>query len=463
MKSRLFLALFLTVLADCSVWAKTATEVFESVSPSIVIVLGMDAKGKVIGLGSGVVIGNEEIVTNCHVIEKAAALAIKHSERKLSAKLKHADWTRDVCSLTVNGLNVPSAILGSTIKLKVGRKVFAIGAPRGLELTLSEGIVSSLREMGDGHYLQITAPISPGSSGGGLFDEEGRLIGLPTFYLSSGQQLNFAIPVEWIKSLAQRSTQVKKAGRSLSEWVSKTIDLESRKDFSKLLEHARAWTEAQPGEPSAWYALGNAYGRTAQYEKAIEAYLQSLHIEPKSGAVWSNLGVTLSRTGQISLSIEAYQQALDIDPKNVKDWLALGNAYYKTAQYEKAGEAYQQSLRIDPQEAQAWYGLGSAYHFTSQFKKAIEAYQQALRINPKYKEAWNNLGLSYFENGDMPKSIEAFEQALHIDPRYANALYGLGLIYREAGQRSQVNEIYQRLKFLDSKLAEEFFRNVVLP
>ncbi len=91
--------------------------------------------------------------------------------------------------------------------LKVGAKVYAVGAPHGLELTLSEGIVSSLREFEGSNYIQTTAAISNGSSGGGLFDENGALVGLMTFNYTKGQNLNFASPVEWVEELPKRSVK----------------------------------------------------------------------------------------------------------------------------------------------------------------------------------------------------------------------------------------------------------------
>jgi S1-C subfamily serine protease len=106
------------------------------------------------------------------------------------------------------GYSAPAVVIGSTKTLKVGAKVYAIGAPKGLELTLSDGIVSSLREVDGGQYIQTTAAISPGSSGGGLFDENGALVGLTTFYLAEGQNLNFAVPVEWVKELPKRSVKI---------------------------------------------------------------------------------------------------------------------------------------------------------------------------------------------------------------------------------------------------------------
>lgn len=491
------LILFLTLFAASTSWSKSATEIFESASLSVVVVLKMDASKKIIGLGSGVVIGSEEVVTNCHVIEKAFALAVKIGERRHAAKIKHADWARDVCSLEVSGLNAPAVALGSTKKLKVGQRVFAIGAPQGLELTLSEGIVSSLREVSDARYLQITTPISQGSSGGGLLDEEGQLIGLPTFYLSEGQQLNFAVPVEWIMALPQRNINAMRSSRSLGEWLTKTIDLENRKNWRGLLEHARDWTRSQPGESTAWFSLGLAYHQTGQNEEALSAYREALRIDPKNANTWNNIGIIFRETGQQENAIEAYQQALRIDPMYLDAWYNLGIVYRRIGSIANAIEAHQQALRINPQFASAWNGLGSAYDDFGQITKAIEAYLEALRINPKYDHAWINLGiaygksgnntqaieafkqallinpkdrlawsslgLSYSENGQTAKAIEAYQQALHIDPKYALAWYGLGFTYKKAGQRSRVIEIYQRLKHLDPKLAEDYFRTAVSP
>jgi serine protease Do len=80
--------------------------------------------------------------------------------------------------------------------LEVGETVYAIGNPLKLDRTLSEGLLSGKREAGERRYLQTTAPISPGSSGGGLFDARGNLLGITSFTLKGAQSLNFAIPAE---------------------------------------------------------------------------------------------------------------------------------------------------------------------------------------------------------------------------------------------------------------------------
>ncbi|MDP1605138.1 MAG: tetratricopeptide repeat-containing serine protease family protein [Rhodocyclaceae bacterium] len=417
------------LLASISIHAKTPGEVYEQAAKSTVVVQNLDGKGKSQGMGSGVILPDRDVVTNCHVVKGASQIKVRIDNKEYPATLRYSDWDRDVCSLGVPGISAPAVVMGSSKSLKVGAKVYAIGAPQGLELTLSDGIVSSLREVAGGRYIQTTAAISPGSSGGGLFDENGTLVGLTTFYLAEGQNLNFAVPVEWVKELPKRSVKTATAGQTATQWLNKSIELESSRNWPALLEHSHRWTKAQPSSSMAWYSLGVACGQAGQPAKAIEAY----------------------------------QQALRINPEHADAWYNLGNAYDEVGQPAKAIEAFQQALRIDPEYAKAWNGLGFAYGNASQFAKAIEAFQQALRINPEDALAWKKLGIAYRRADQPAKAIEAYQQALRINPEDAEAWYILGIAYAMSGQRGKVLEVYKRLKSLDPSLAEEFFKKVVMP
>ena len=418
------------MLCATIVQAKTATEVFEKVSPSVVVIKTYDAKGNGHSLGSGVVLEDGMVVTNCHVVKDAATMQVEGHGMKLSATLRNSDWDRDICTLTVDGLKGQTATKGSTSHLKVGEKVYAVGAPKGLELTLSDGLISSLRQVEGGQYLQITAPISPGSSGGGLFDDEGRLIGQPTFYLSDGQQLNFAVPVEWVNELPKRNAPPPKVAKmTTTEWMNKAVEFEKKKDLPGMIKHGLRWTTAQPKDAVAWDCLGTAYGESNQPAKAIDAFQQSLRINQENAATWYNLGFT----------------------------------YNQSNQPDKAIDAYQQAIRINPDYARAWYSLGVAYGQAGQDSKSIAALQQAIRIKPDNADAWYHLGLSYGQASQTPKSIEALQQAISINPKNAGAWVALGFGYQLSGQTSKVMEVYKRLKTLDPELADKFFNKIVLP
>ena len=215
----LIIALFAAVgtVVSTTAYTKSAKEVFAEVSGGIVVVLAMNARGADIAQGSGVVVGTNEVVTNCHVVSGATEIVVRQAADarsretyRMAAKLTAQNETRDLCVLFVDELSIPPAAkpvpLGVARNVSIGEEVYAIGAPRGLELSLSRGIISQLRGEGGKRaapILQTDAAISPGSSGGGLFDQDGKLIGITTFkaWGTGTEGLSFAIPVEWVVEL----------------------------------------------------------------------------------------------------------------------------------------------------------------------------------------------------------------------------------------------------------------------
>ena len=184
--------------------ASPAEEIFARVSPSVVRVNVMDGSGRMVAFGSGVVIDRGAVITNCHVLRHGVNINVKLGNAVRTADVQVSDEELDLCRLNVSGLDAPAVTIGSVKQLRTGQRVYAIGAPQGLDLTISEGIVSSLREVSGGTVIQTTAPISAGSSGGGLFDLSGQLVGIMTFQHRYGQNLNFALPADWIADMQTR-------------------------------------------------------------------------------------------------------------------------------------------------------------------------------------------------------------------------------------------------------------------
>jgi serine protease Do len=215
---RLSLVAVFASFAATGAQALTAEQVYAKVSPSVWRVVTYDNDNLPLGQGSGVVVDAEAMITNCHVLAKAKRVAVKREKESFDAKLALWDVKRDVCQLKVPGLKAPAVTVADSAKVAVGQSVFAIGTPRGLELTMSEGLVSSLRRNTAGQLvlIQTSAAISGGSSGGGLFNNQGVLIGLTTLGSVSGdaQNLNFAIPSDWVRELPQRHANAASATSS---------------------------------------------------------------------------------------------------------------------------------------------------------------------------------------------------------------------------------------------------------
>ena len=187
--------------------ALTPAQVYAKVAKLVVVVEAQDAQGRKRAQGSGVIVGAGEIVTNCHVALRGEKIVVRSGDAKHAATRRYSDEERDLCQLHVPALRAAVALapLGGA---NPGDHVFAIGAPQGFELTLSDGLISGLREIDGLSVLQTTAPISPGSSGGGLFNDSGHLVGITTFQSRSGQNLNFAVPARSITELPARHARV---------------------------------------------------------------------------------------------------------------------------------------------------------------------------------------------------------------------------------------------------------------
>lgn len=165
-------------------------EVFAKAANAVYVVETTEA------IGSAVAISDHELLTNCHVVKDAPMVALVRQGDKQAARVTSANPDADRCILTVLGTLPTWVKVRPYADVKVGEHAYTIGTPKGLELTLAEGIVSSKRSADGTRYIQTSAPISPGSSGGGLFDAQGNLIGITTFMLKDSQNLNFAIAAE---------------------------------------------------------------------------------------------------------------------------------------------------------------------------------------------------------------------------------------------------------------------------
>lgn len=211
MTRRLPIVASLLATLSAGVQALSAEQVYAKASPSVWRVVTYDIDNLPLGQGSGVVVAPQSLVTNCHVLAKAKRVSVRREKESHDAKLAMWDVKRDVCQLAVPSLRAPAVGVADSGRVVVGQGVFAIGNPKGLELTMSAGLVSSLRKNASGQLvlIQTSAAISGGSSGGGLFDDKAELIGLTTLGSASSdsQNLNFAIPSEWVRELPQRHAQ----------------------------------------------------------------------------------------------------------------------------------------------------------------------------------------------------------------------------------------------------------------
>jgi len=176
----------------------------------------------------------------------------------------HTDKENDLVILKVKGEKLPVVKLGDMGKANIGEKVYVISSPEGLENTISDGLLSGIREIDDQRkILQITAPISPGSSGGPVFNKNGEVIGIATMLLKEVQNINFAMPVNFVKDKIE----------SKKFTAFKETEIE---DYKKTAEY--------------WFYLGIVYFKSVKYKEAIEAFKLAVSIDIDFVEAHYNLG-----------------------------------------------------------------------------------------------------------------------------------------------------------------------------
>jgi hypothetical protein len=385
---KLIIIVLFSSIIPAKVYGLTPDKVFDMVKDSVVVVKTLDTQGKVRVLGSGVLLPSGRIATNCHVIKGGFSYQVSQGQQIAEASLYAEDDDKDICLLDAKDFHGKPAQLGAATTLKVGVKVYAIGAPEGLELSLSDGIVSQLRG-GPPPLIQTTAAISHGSSGGGLFDDEGRLVGLTTLYVKGGQNLNFAMPVEWINQIKPGRKQLTDSKGKI-EWTKRAVALEASKNWQDLLDWCQKWSKYEPDNYSVWFLLGNAYAHLEHYNQAADAYRHALRINPENAEIGNNLGFIYIFLMRYNDAVDICLRVLRINPEKESTWFLLGNAYAHLEEYKKAADAYRHALRINPENAEVLRGLGEAYIFSGNQSAALDVVKILRRLDPKGADELSN-------------------------------------------------------------------------
>ena len=197
-------AVFLLFCVVPAITAQTPQQIAQKAFRSTVLLVMEDANGQPLSLGSGFFVADGQIATNLHVVEGAtrgyAKLVGKETKFNIDGYTA-IDEKRDLIILKVTAFGTQVISLGNSDFSQVGETVYAVGNPRGLEGTFSQGIISSIRPIGSDKLIQMTTPLSPGSSGGPVLNRRGEVIGVSVLTIRDGQNLNFAIPSNYLKTL----------------------------------------------------------------------------------------------------------------------------------------------------------------------------------------------------------------------------------------------------------------------
>lgn len=366
----LLLAVFAAIIIEL-VQKKREEGILLNNQKAVAMVEVYDKNGELFGQGSGVFIAHKGVcdgtlITNYHVIEGAKRITAKLSSGAYySAKeILAADKNYDIAIIQFEAKDVPCIKgLGDSDKVKIGDKVFAIGAPMGLENTVSQGNISCpKRKLGGIEFIQFSAPISSGSSGGGLFDARGKIIGITSKAIevsteSEGktiaQNLNLAIPINLVRDSF--------AGK-----------------IKKITEDS----------PDYYYSRGVL----AENEKNYE------------------------------IAIGCFEKAIELNDRYTAAYFELGYIYYDKGLYDEELGMFQKAVKLHPNNSEAHYYLAESYEDTSQYDLAVAEYKRVIELKPENRDATFELGVLYLMRGEKEQALELVPKLTELNPGLGNEL-----------------------------------------
>lgn len=362
---RVALVLFVLATAKLGYAQETLPDLVRRVKPAVVSVLTYDAKDQSLISGTGFFVRPGEVVTNLHVIRGAHRVEIHTLDAKghtypVKGTLS-VDDEADVALLIVDMPPEKSRVLTLAPSLpEEGEEVFVIGNPLRLEGSISNGIVSAVREVPNvGNIIQVTAPVSHGNSGSPLFNMRGQVVGIVTVKVTNGQNINLALGSSRISALARGGVR--------------TFDEVNARNKSITQPELLAELWYRGGIDSLW--LGN-------YDSALNYF----------------------------------ETAANRNPRRPETWIQIGYCKVKQGRNDEAIRAYKRALQLRPTSAEAYNKLGDAYFYANRFDEAIDAYKEAARLHPNEAEAYYNLGLAYLELGDRESALAQSRVLESLDP-----------------------------------------------
>jgi len=345
---------------------ETLPELVRRVKPVVVAIATYDSQGEALMTGSGFFVRPGQVVTNLHVIRGAKRCEIKTLEGKGKvfpvAGTLAIDEEGDLALLSVD---MPAERARSSEVSAVlpdeGETIFVIGNPLKLEGSVSDGIVSAVREVPNlGKIIQITAPTSHGNSGSPVFNLKGQVIGVVTVKVTNGQNINLAIAAARMEKL--RAGQL----RALPA-KDKTGDVGD--------------SSYRTGLESLW--LGN-------YENALGHFETAAYRNPKRAEAWVQVGYCKVKQGKAAEGIRAYQQALQLRPDSDEIHNKLGDAFYYAGRLPEAIISYNRAARLSPGNADVHYNLAVAYFESGNERLALNEARILRQLDGKLYEKFES-------------------------------------------------------------------------
>lgn len=246
------------------------------------------------------------------------------------------------------------------------------------------------------------------------------------------------------------------------EWTGLEKGFKSKKDWQAIKNLSTEDLKTFIESPDEWRDFGIACNSLQDINCAIRVCNWVAGIRADSEIVWSRLGDLYRRAGQLNGALNAYKKALGVNKNSAGNWNRLGFVHNELRQYKDAIYAYQTALSIDPKYAHAWFNLGIAYNNMRQYDKAVIAFNEVTKSD-NMGAVWSHVGYSLLALKQYVGAINAYEAALQMFPDDSDVWYNLGIAYAQVGRMDMTMRSYLSIRKSRPKLAENFYRKIVIP
>ncbi len=433
--------------------------------------------------GSGFILSEDGLIgTNHHVIENIDSLIVKTSNGNFfHAEKIMSDEKNDFALIKIvnsPGITFQPVKLGNSDDVKAGQEVFAVGSPLGFEYTISSGIVAAIRDNEKVNFtdpytyvsnektfekvIQVTAAISPGNSGGALFNRKGEVIGITTYTYSGYGNLNFAVAINTFKKFMDAA--LISDGEITEELILKKEDDLFNSNFKNAVNLKYQLT-------SDWYytklkdslktvddyVLRQDSANKLKFVKIENLLTKCIDMKPDSFYVYEELLDLYVTTENAQKTEELYKRILGkFDSDSLLNQISskLASAYTNSGKYDEALKFYNKMLDQDRTLYYINYQIAYIHEEKKDFKKAVDEYNKILRYDPNYSQAYTRLGKIYFEEyKDLKKAKSYLEKSYFKELEYTgyppydtDLLYYLGMIAVKEEKKLEAILYYMDLK-----------------
>ena len=405
--------------------ATTIPEIVAKAKPAVVQVIASDANWSPIRTGTGFFVSADgDLLTNFHVIQGAAHISARTNKGAifLFERVIAESADSDVALLKFQATDLDYLKLGSSTEAVEGETVLVIGNPEGLQGTVSNGIISAFRE--NRSYIQITAPVSPGSSGSPVLDETGRVIGMATLVSKEGQNLNFAISAEVIETVLRSGagqvtvvpspTPSATPDRNLaSSYVKRGNDESDQQEYEAAVKDYTEALRLTPGNEAAYEYRGIAYFHLSQFNKAADDLTTAINLRPKYNNLYRYRGAAYLGLGNYSAAVDDESEAITLSPDSPEAYEYRGEAFRALGRLQEArrdfaiareldlenvpvgtvgSETEEPSPTPDEKLASIHYSKALSEENEQNYAGAIADYTEAILANPLFADAYKGRG-----------------------------------------------------------------------